>query len=166
MGKLSNFLLYVEHYVKTVIDFDTVRGLDEKAYERLLTKAAIEISRRTSPKQVYSLDRDQVREFVHDVISDLMRGKAITPETEHLYSVINNLGEPIYVFARYKKDALDTLKSATHLNIKYWGSKKTLHKVVSVNSDRKAVLDNGEERGLGTTLNFVNLYGHGRNLDE
>jgi len=166
VAERTYFYLYVEHYVKTQVDFEIILGLSDDAYERFLTKAAIEISRRTSPKQVYGLSREDVREIVHDMINDMLKKKWIVPQKEPLFSFINNVGEPMFIFARFKKDAVSIAKSAIHVSLAYWGKSKSLRKVVEINESGRAVLDNGEEREIGTSRNFVNLYGHGRNYDE
>ncbi|WP_144029310.1 hypothetical protein [Paenibacillus campinasensis] len=166
MAEITTFLMHVEYYVKTKVDLGIITELGEEAYERFLTKAAIEISRSTSPKQVYGLGRDDVREIVHDILSDISQRKWICPQRERMFSYLNNAGEPIYVFARYKKDATNIARSAMNVSPRYWGSFKTLRKAVEVNESGKVVLDNGEERDIESPINFVNLYGHGRNYDE
>lgn len=166
MAERTYFYIYVEHYVKTQVDFDIIQELSDEAYERFLTKAAIEISRHTSPKKVYGLSRDDVRDIVHDMLTDLGQKKWVIPQKDPMFSFVNNVGEPMYIFARYKKDAIEIAKSAIHVSLAYWGSLKSLRKVVEINESGKAVLDNGEERDIGTKQNFVNLFGHGRNYDE
>lgn len=166
MADLAFFMMYVEHYAKTKVDYGVLSDLDDAAYERFLTKAAIEISRRTSPKSVYGLSREDVRGIVHDVIADISQKKWVSPQKDSIFSGLNKAGDPIHIFARSRSEALRIGKSAMNIGLYYWGDSKTLRKVVEINESGNFVLDNGDERLIGTTINYVNLYGHGRNYDE
>lgn len=166
MADLTYFRMYVEHYAKTKVDYGVLSDLDDGAYGRFLTKAAIEISRRTSPRSVYGLSREDVRGVIHDIITDISQKKWISPQKESIFSALNKAGDPIHIFARSKKDALNIAKSAMNIGLYYWGNSKSLRKVVEISESGNFVLDSGEERPIGTTINYVNLYGHGRNYDE
>lgn len=168
VAEIEYLHMYIEHYVKTAIDYEQLAKLPPESFEKFLTKSAIQISRSTSPKQVYGLSRGDVRELIYDIMHDIRLSgeRYVVPGKDQMYSFINSLGEPIYIHARSKKEASERWKRASYASPKYWGKGKSLHKVLGYAPDGNFLLDNGEVRGLKNDLSVVNLYGHGGKTNE
>lgn len=153
--------MHIEYYIKARVDHSILNGLSSDKYERFLTKAAIEISRDTSPKQVFNLSRAEVREMVHEVLKDYNAPKVLCPTEERFYSCINGVGEAVYAFAKTKKQANELFHMATSVSPRYWCKHKTLRKVVGVTGESRAIMEDGESRELGNNIHFINAFGHG-----
>ncbi|MEK4157610.1 hypothetical protein NYE27_21175 [Paenibacillus sp. FSL R10-2779] len=168
MADVEYLYFYIEHYVKTEVDYDQLSKLSAESFDKFLTKAAIQVSRSTSPKLLYNLSRGDVRELIYAIMYDIrLSGKRfVAPERDRMYSFINNVGEPIYIHAKSKKEASERWKRASHTSPKYWGGGKTLRKVVGFSDEGMLLLDNGETRDLTSDLNVVNLYGYGGKTNE
>ncbi|MEK4349642.1 hypothetical protein MKX41_02265 [Paenibacillus sp. FSL R5-0475] len=168
MADVEYLYLYIEHYVKTEVDYPQLSKLSQESFEKFLTKAAIQVSKSTSPKQLYNLSREDVRGLIYEIMYDVrLSGKrCVSPEMDKMYSFINHVGEPIFIHAKSKKEASERWKKAAHTSPKYWEKGKTLHKVVGISDDGNFLLDNGETRDLINDLNVVNLYGYGGKTNE
>jgi len=156
VSKIREFYLLTEEFLKHEVVFAQAEELEPESFDRLIEKLTILLSRKTHPKQVYKLTKQEVRDTIREVYHKLATPSIVTLSKYPAFGYLNPIGKPRKVFARTKKEAREILKSF-HFSGNSIGKLATLKKVTKLSPDRYET-ETGETFEFIPWLHTVNIH--------
>lgn len=157
------FVILVESFIKRNVDYSILEKLDEDGMRRFIEKFTIEICKGYSPKRLYGISKDEVRELVIDILAYLQR--TLVLDVNKLYSYVNPSGAYRLVIAKTKKEAIEIAGSLGFDGMsETYGKKNSFEKVLKVikTDDGEGVMTvSGDIRPVNVFYGTINLFGNG-----